>query len=264
MDFPFAQEIDIWDVAATPEGGILVLGVLHYGDRRIDHVILRYQPSGFLSKTWHVSPYHHHKLAVDRDGNVFAFGHRIDSPDGLEGPDYPLLIKYSPDGVVLKEFLDRSLFPLDMDVVSSGERFGEPLLLVTNDSLTLFVAATKEVFRFDLQGQLLDQFSLSPLFEEIAAAAGRNRVEVLSLGVSKRGDLIAQTRFWPQDRQSDKLSFQMIRIVLHSSSWEPLSQITPLPYPGIFLGISRDAKFIFLNRRPGGEPALGRYEGISW
>ena len=261
-DLPLLESISISDVAATPDGGCLILGVLHYPGRRIEHAILRYSGSGVLNQLWRMEPYDHHKLAVDRAGHVFAFGHRLDARFPPQGPDYPLLVKYSPDGQVLSEFLPASQFPEGVNIVSSRARFGELLLFVAEDSLFLFVGATGELFRFDLEGQLLERKSLSTALEEIAVQAGSVRAEVISLSLLKESNVVAQLRLWPRDRTTEPFAFQIVQIGPGGFSWKVLSQRTPLPYPGFFLGISNDSKFLFLGQLRTGEVVLGKYERI--
>src|SRR2546428_220309 len=91
-DFPGAQELSIWDVAAA-NGRVLVAGVVQRGER-VRHevprqVLLAYDRGGTLRSLWEMNPYHHHKITVDDLGYVYALGHSIRKPT----PN--LIIKYS-------------------------------------------------------------------------------------------------------------------------------------------------------------------------
>src|SRR6267378_7565748 len=101
-NFPKADGFDIWAVAAGPQS-VLVAGVVQAGEEvRHEpprHVILTYDLTGALLRRWVVNPWHYHQIAVDRSGNVYAMGHRIDSRAKN------LIRKYSSDGVVEREFL---------------------------------------------------------------------------------------------------------------------------------------------------------------
>ena len=114
-DFPGSTYIDIWDATGAPNGDIVVAAILAYGPRNVRPVpvksfLLTYDETGTLRRVWDVKPYHHHRVAVDSAGNVFALG------DGGKD-DYPLLIKYSPSGEVLGEYLSSGLFSAKDSVV---------------------------------------------------------------------------------------------------------------------------------------------------
>ncbi len=112
-EFPGAKAIEIWDVDAATGCEVTMASVIQYGGQRVKHALLTYDHWGLLRKFWEVYPYHHHGLAVDHEGNVYAFGHREDRGEQANQPDYSLLIKYSPAGKVLWESLPRSTFPYD-------------------------------------------------------------------------------------------------------------------------------------------------------
>ena len=67
------------------------------------HVILTYELAGTLRHKWAMNPWHVHEMAVDRAGNVYTLGHRID------GHSAKLIRKYSRDGVFE---LTTSFFPM--------------------------------------------------------------------------------------------------------------------------------------------------------
>jgi hypothetical protein len=52
-----------------------------------------------------MNPWHIHEMAVDRAGNVYARGERID------GHSANLIRKYSRDGVFEREFMPAAMFP---------------------------------------------------------------------------------------------------------------------------------------------------------
>jgi hypothetical protein len=261
-EFPEAREIDVWNVAATPDGGVALLCVLQLGQRRVQHVLLTYDAWGMLRKVWDMHPYHHHQIAVDANSNVYAFGHRLDRGDEPAEPDYPLLVKYSPDGKVLRELLPRSRFPAGMDVVGTNSSTGEHQLLVVRNSLVLYVAGTKELFWFDLSGELQQRLPLSSVLNQMAADTGSAWVEILCLAVKSNGEVLAQIRLWPRDGSSESIRFAMVRIAADTSSWEGLSPTTRAPQPGWFLGLNREGKLLFLNARPNGELFLDRYDRV--
>lgn len=247
-DFPDAKGLDIWNVAATPEGGIILASVLQYGGINTKHMFLTYDMWGLLKKVWEVYPYHHHQLAVDGEGNAYAFGHREDRGEGADEPDYPLLIKYSPEGKVLWESLPRSQFSYDTEIVGTNSNTGEHALLFAGDVLLLYVATTRELLHFDrADGRLLERVSLAPFLEQIARKTGSARSEIRTLAVTSKGGLLAQMVLWPRDRRRAIMGFLMARISPDGSSWQQASAITPRPDPGTFLGLTREGKRIFIS-----------------
>src|SRR5262249_23612778 len=138
-DLPEVRYIDIWSASAAPNGGIVIAGILGYAGREakpvpVKSVILTYDGSGTLKKMWDVAPYHHHHLAVDHQGNVFAIGDR----DDVEGA-YPLLTKYSNEGKVVVQALPSSLFSLGDVEIGSGSPNGESQIFVKGDQLYVWL-----------------------------------------------------------------------------------------------------------------------------
>src|SRR6266404_1737454 len=156
-DLTGATYIDIWSITGSSLGDIVLSATVGYGPRNarpipIKSLILTYDVTGMLRKVWDVSPYLHHHLAVDSEGNVFALGEK-----GATGRDYSLLIKYSPAGAVLSETLSTALFAGKDAVVVCGSPNGEPKLFVRNDHLFAWIAPTQELFTFSMNGALLSR-----------------------------------------------------------------------------------------------------------
>src|SRR5438270_3373716 len=133
-DFQEARFSDIWAAAATPEGGIVLSVILGFGDRPnprdpsrpfppLKSLLLTYGPDGALKKVWNVVPYQHQALAVDRSGNVFGLGTRDAGPEG-----FPMLIKYSPSGTVLGEYVPSKMFAKGANALDGNSLNGSPAL----------------------------------------------------------------------------------------------------------------------------------------
>ncbi len=194
-DFPGAGYIDIWDAKGTPDGDVIISAILGYGPRKkgpipLKSLLLTYDSTGTLRKVWDVDPYHHHLVAVDSQGNVFAFGDARDSSHS-----YPLLIKYSPQGDVVKKFLPANQFS-SKDAVVRG---GEPRMFIKGDKLFLYVAATQELFTFSLAGVLQSRTSLGAAFQRIVDSNGGGSIRAFEFGADSHGNIVAEVQIYPKD-----------------------------------------------------------------
>lgn len=244
-DFPEARRMTIWSVAATPSGGVALAVIAEYGPRDVKPVpvkslILTYDNLAKLRKVWEVKPYHHHQLAVDGVGNVFGLGNR-----GDVNSDYPLLIKYSPEGKILNQTLSSSLFPgVGDNVILSGSPKGESEMFVDRQTLYVWIAPTQELFRFSLAGELIGRASLAEALRGAAEQTGYDRPQVLWLG-ARSGKLVVQMRFWPKDTTQPV----KVGIITMNEAGAQAKLLAPLddgPRPGYFLGLSRDEKLMFV------------------
>jgi len=243
-DFPGATYIDIWDLTGVPNGDIVVAAILAYGPRNtkpvpVKSLLLTYDETGTLRKVWDVKPYHHHRVAADSAGNVFALG------DGGSG-DYPLIIKYSASGEVLKEFLPSGLFSAKDSVVDLTSPNGEPQLFVKSDHLHVWIASTRELFTFSLDGVLLSTTSLSAAVQSIADLSGGSQVRFLGLRLDSNQRIISQVQLWPKD-QKRSTGVALARINPNGSfdSW-----IEPISGGDVhrFLGLTTNDKTVFLEK----------------
>ena len=101
-DFPGAQAAYVDSVIAGPADATLIAVTLDFGNRNIRDVILTYDSSGQLLKTWDPAPQYIEAIAYSKDDDaVFVLGGR-DLPPGPSPPTDPLLIEYSRAGRVLR------------------------------------------------------------------------------------------------------------------------------------------------------------------
>ncbi|HEY6218018.1 MAG TPA: hypothetical protein VIW74_15225 [Pyrinomonadaceae bacterium] len=243
-DFPGSGFIDIWDATGAPNGDIVVAAILGYGPRNVKPVplkslLLTYDGSGTLKRVWDVKPYHHHRIAADSAGNVFALG------DGGKD-DYPLLIKYSESGEVLGEFLSSGLFSAKDSVVDMISPNGQPQLFIKNDRLNVWIAATRELYAFSLDGVLLSSTSLSAAVQSIADQSGSSQVRILEIQVDSNQGIISQVRLFPKD-QKLPAAVGVARLKTNGSfdSWvEPFSRGDVHR----FMGLTSNDKAVFLEK----------------
>jgi hypothetical protein len=249
-DFPDAKGLDIWSAAATPEGGVVLSVVVQDGGLNTRFFVLTYDVWGLLQKMWEVYPYHHHhQLAVDRKGNVYGFGHREDRGEEAGEKDYPLLVKYSPQGKILWTALPRSQFPYGREVVVTDSNSGIHSMFLIGDFLVLYLATTQEVLRLDsMTGQLNGRHSLSRALAELAQGNGGTRAEILCLAAAGDG-YFAQFRLWREGKEGRAIiGFVLASIAGDGSQARPNTAATPGMEPGLFLGIGRGDRQLYLTR----------------
>jgi hypothetical protein len=194
---------------------------------------------------WQVNPYHHHKIAVDRSGNVYALGHRIDAR-----PAKNLIVKYSPKGTVIREFLPVDLLPNGQDTVLLNGRVGDNHLWIAGERLRLYVAATQELLEFDLDGVLARRLALGNQLVTLAKAAGGTRAQIRMVpSVDEPQAMFAQLAVW---NESTGYSFGVVRLSLDGTApprrLEQEADDEPISVP--LLGTS-DGRFLFLDAKAG-------------
>ncbi len=254
-DFPEARSFNIWGVAAAPDGGVAVAATVDYGQHIAKSLVLSYDSSGTLKKLGDVNPYHHHRVVVDREGNIFAFGERHDTPDS----NYSLFVKYSPSAKVLREFLPGTSFPMGEDVVSTSGATGEHAMFIRDEELVVFLAPTRELLRFTLAGDLRSRVSLDPALDKVAASYNAARVEILAVGSLKEGTFIAQVRLWPNTGSDQPIRFGMMKFSSDGLTAGLLEPPAVSLAQGNFLGTTNSGKLVFLEDRGPGHLLLQRY-----
>lgn len=190
-DFPKAKGFQVWAVASTAEGGTITSLVREDSERRLSHLILTYDVTGKLIKVWDVFPYSHQEISVSSDGSVFAFGTRVDrSRDDVSRP-YPMLIKYSTRGKVLRESLPSSVMNLDAVL-----NLAQLELTMVGERLALLVRSTfPEILWFDDDATLLSRVSLRQFIETVSAPGPRAVSFIHGLAARSDGTLMAQMLF---------------------------------------------------------------------
>jgi hypothetical protein len=244
-DLAGSGALNVFDAAATPEGGLVLAGLVGYGPLPRSHfdvrsVLVTYGPAGYLEKVWNVAPYEFDLMAVDGQGNVYGLGNA-----DLEEP-YDILVKYSPEGKVLKQFLSTSLFSVGDHILSpGGGTKGLNKMFIQDNVFFVWFARTEELLRFSLAGDLLSRVSLARSLGELAAASGDDRIVVRSLAADDAGQMIAQVGVW-NTRSAAEAAYRgktpLVRLSPDGSS------ATPLPIGGDrtqFLGRSSAGKLIF-------------------
>jgi hypothetical protein len=190
-DFPGSDHADVWAVTPGANGDVILAAIIGYGPASqaptpVKSLVLTYDSAGTLRSVWDVSPYHHHLLAADAAGNVFALGDADTKDD-----DYPLLIKYSPQGEVLKEFLPAGSFAAKDGVIGDfSSDHGNSQMYIRGDRLYLYIAVTQEWMVFSLDGVILSRVSLAPAFTQIAVANNSGIARPLQFSTDSSGNIL--------------------------------------------------------------------------
>jgi hypothetical protein len=246
VDIAEAWSLSVWGVAATPDGGIVLSVIPVYsapGVRppKVKSLLLTYNGAGKLANVLDTDPYLYHSVAVDRFGNIFAFGE-----SDLDDP-YPLIVKYSPSGSIEKKFLSSADIPgSDFAIWCCSSQNGEPDMFIKGDEIFVWLSHSRNLLRFSLAGDLISKTSLAPAFNDLAAATNSDHTSVRCLTTGEQGEIFAQVQLWPKDT-SKPVPVLMIQIQPDGSK----ATIVASP-PGFtfFLGKTDQGKMIFFEPQP--------------
>ena len=200
-DFPGAQAA-IWSVTAGPDGSTLIAVTLDFGNRNVRDVILTYDSSARLLKTWDPAPQYIEAIAYSKDDDaVFVLGGR-DLPPGPYAHNYPLLIEYNRDGRVLKAMAPASLLRDREYSFNSSSQNGQPLLRVTKDRIYFYAPTNHEMVTCDRDGIVLAYRSFSESIEKISTEDGYHLVQTHQTDFAENGDLVAELLLWNDDNNT--------------------------------------------------------------
>jgi hypothetical protein len=255
-DFAGASAFKTWDVCLTTGGGVVVLGIVEFAPRQVEHVILTYDSEGKLRKHWNVAPYHHHSVAADAEGNVYAFGHLIHVKHTPSNPDYPLLVKYSPNGAVIWKTLSWHLISSSGEAVLAKESdTGSHGLLLVPDGVLVYAADATKLIYVSSSGQIRKVQDLAGVLTSLAKANAAERTEMLKFGLATDGSVIAQVRLYPRTAKGNIL-FQLVQINEKGKTlWTPLGKAqSELDFR--FLGVRSDTHDMVFVKKPRNGKAL--------
>jgi hypothetical protein len=75
-DFPGLQEFYGTSLTAGPEGTTLIAATLNFGDHNVRELVLTYDSSGKLLKTWDPDPQCAHVITYSKDDDAIFFARR--------------------------------------------------------------------------------------------------------------------------------------------------------------------------------------------
>jgi hypothetical protein len=250
-DLSDSRYIDVWNAAATPNGGVVLAAIVGYTSRNVQPAqlksfLLTYSGEGKLLRVWNTDPYHDHLVAVDHTGSVFALGYA-----NLAEP-YPLIVKYSKDGTILRKFLPTNLFPGGQKpLLDSPSANSEAQMFVSGQELCLWLPVPQEVLHFSLDGNLIDRNSLARTLADLADERGSDRATVKVLTCPSNEQVVAQVQLWPKDTH-DSVQTAIVRIKLKDSK----ASVLPMPLDPVWLvGNTQQGRLVLLQPERGGKAA---------
>jgi hypothetical protein len=239
-DIVGSQFVNVLDVAAMPYGATVISGVVGYTPRgvrpaQLKSALLIFDRSGKLASFWEVQPYEHDLVAVDPAGDVFGFG-----LSNLVEP-YPLIVKYSPEGKVLKEFFSSSLLANGEKDLFTNPTSEDNQLFISGNELVLWLAYSKELFRFSLDGALIGRARMSAAFDSLVTSVKSQGLRVIHVSSAGDGDLLAQVSFSPKPVGGPELA--LVRIAADGSH---ASIVSTLEDTSRLIGRSAGGKLMYL------------------
>jgi hypothetical protein len=248
-DFPGLQAAYADSVTAGPDGSTLIAATMDFGSHKIRELILTYDSSGNLLKTWDPAPQYIEAIAYSKDDDaVFVLGGR-ELPKGPYAPNYPLLIEYSRDGRVLKTMAPASILKDREYSFQSGSQIGQPLLRVTKDHIYFYTSTNYEVVMCDRDGVVLAYRSFSDAIEKISTEDGYRLEEVHQMDFAENGDLVLELLLWNDDNNN----YMMEVVRLNIKTGEAVSVHKSLNSGRLsFVGM-KDDQYLYLEHLEGGQ-----------
>jgi hypothetical protein len=201
-DFPGLQDAYIDSLTAGPDGSTLIATTLNFGNHNIREMVLTYDSSGQLLKTWNPAPQNADAIAYSKDDDaVFVLGDR-DLPKGPYAPNYPLLIEYTRDGRVLKIMVPAATLLDPRGSFHNSAGVGQPLLRVTKDHIYIYAPTNREVVMCDRDGVVLAYRNFSDAIEKISTEDGYHLEQAHQMDFTEDGDLVLELLLWNDDNNN--------------------------------------------------------------
>jgi hypothetical protein len=241
-DLQDARYIDVWDVAATPDGGLVIAAIVGYTTRdvrppQLKSFILTYDENGHLTRAWDVEPYHHHRIAVDERGSVYALG------DNGSTQPYPLVMKYSKEGKPIGDMLYSTTFTDTDYAIDNGYSAGDPRMFIQGEELVVWISENQELFRYTLHGKLIDRVPLASTLQKLLAATNGDHFYVDNISTDREGRIYAQAHLWPKAQDTP-----VPLVMIEASKNGERAIVLPSSIHGQFLGKSASGKSVYLER----------------
>jgi hypothetical protein len=248
-DFPGLQEAYVDSVTAGPNGSTLIAATMNFGNRNVREIVLTYDSSGQLVKTWDSAPQYIEAIAYSKDDEaIFVLGTR-ELPKGPYAPNYPILIEYNLDGRVLKTMVPATTFKDRDDSFHAYSDTGQPSLKVTKDHIYLYAPTNREVVMCDRDGVVLAYRNFRDAIEKISTEDDYHLVQVHQVDFAENGDLVLEFLLWNDNNNS----YLMEVVRLNIKTGEALSVHKALNSGRLsFVGM-KDDQYLYLEHLEGGQ-----------
>jgi len=109
LSIPSADQVLIRDVAAVPDGGMVVAGsAMNIGGQKASFIAWL-SPAGTVERVVRTYPFYPARVCVSTDESVWAAGQEVDESH-REVENHPVLRRFSPDGRITHSSLPRRSF----------------------------------------------------------------------------------------------------------------------------------------------------------
>lgn len=246
-----AQQVSLWSVAATHDGGLIMSLVVEASKRQVSRQLIRYDSEGLMKWARDMGAFHTHLVSEDARGYVYVLGHGRNYPSKLTA-DSGLLVRYSPDGKTSEDLLRVS----DLESSAAATLFDDASAMLFSrmkhraGTLTLYLGPLREILQFDLRDagaarRLKARISLAGALDAAMRATSETRdapnKAVMGVDVRDDGRAVAQLGGCGGDSSCSSL----VCIDGTGTNWEncgaPLSASS-----GLFLGVASDDRFVFV------------------
>jgi hypothetical protein len=191
-DFPGLQEVVVDGLTAGPEDTTLIAAILNDEGHHSRRAILTYDSSGRLIRTWDPAPQYAEAIAYSKDDDaIFVLGDR-NVPDGPNTPNYPLVVEYNREGLVLKSMVPADTLKDRGDSFWQGGKIGQPTLKVTKDRIYFYAPTNREVVACDHDGVVLAYRSINDIVEKISTRDGYHLVQIHQVDFSDDGNVMLE------------------------------------------------------------------------
>jgi hypothetical protein len=191
-EFPGLQEVIVDGLTAGPDDTTMIAAILNYEGPRSRQAILTYDSSGRLLRSWDPAPQYANAIAYSKDDDaIFVLGDR-DVPDGPSAPNYPLLVEYSREGLVMKSMVPAETLKDRGDSFWQGGEIGVPTLKVTKDRIYFYAPTNREAVVCDRDGVILAHRSISDIVEKISTRDGYQLAQIHQVDFSDDGNIVLE------------------------------------------------------------------------
>lgn len=209
-DFPDLQEYYGTSVTAGPNGTTFIATTLNFGGHNVREVVLTYDSTGQLLKTWDPAPQYVEALAYSKDDDaLFVLGSR-NVPNVPDAPDYPLLVEYTRNWRVLREMVPASVLNARGDSFNQGGEIGQPALRVTRNDIFFYAPTNREVVMLDRSGAILARRTLNDIVGRLSTEDGYQLVQTHAIDFSDDGDIVLELLLG--NDSTGQWGFEVVRI----------------------------------------------------
>lgn len=191
-DFAGLQNVYVDGVSAGPEGTTIIAATFSFRNQGVQSIVLTYDSSGQLLKTWDTMSQHVEAIAYSRDDDaVFVLGEG-GVPKGPDAPLDPLLVEYSRDGRVLKSLIPAGVLRDGADSLTAGSQVGEPTLRVTKDRIYFYAPKNREAFILERTKVGSTYLDISEAVDDLSTEDGYHLVQTHHVDFSDNGDIVLE------------------------------------------------------------------------